>query len=165
MSPESGPVLDRRPGEQPDLGILLAACCERMVREILGELTAVGYGHLTPSQSLAVLFVGGGLDTVTQLADQMGMTTQAISKICAALAAEGLLERQPNAGDARSRRLSLTADGLRAVEAMRAAGAAAEHVWAGLVGAETLAVVRGALAAFAFRTEPPSSSPVRIRFA
>src|SRR6188474_1025313 len=96
-----------------DLGVLLAAACERIVREILGELAAAGYAHLTPSQSLAVLFIGDGLDTVTQLADRLGMTTQAISKICAALAAEGLLERQPNAGDARSRRLALTAEGRR----------------------------------------------------
>ncbi|GAA4246672.1 MarR family winged helix-turn-helix transcriptional regulator [Dactylosporangium darangshiense] len=149
---------------EADLGMLLAVCCERMVREVLGELAGAGYGHLTPSQSLAVLFIGDGLDTVTQLADRLGMTTQAISKICATLVAEGLLERQPNEGDARSRRLTLTAEGVRAVEAMRAAGAAAERQWLDLVGAETLSVVRGALTAFAFAPQPAATSPVRIRF-
>jgi DNA-binding MarR family transcriptional regulator len=149
---------------QADLGVLLAACCERMVRQLLGELSVVGYAHLTPSQSLATLFIGDGLDTVTQLADRLGMTTQAISKICAALAAEGLLERQPNEGDARSRRLALTAEGARVVEAMRAAGRAAERDWLDLVGAETLEVVRGALAAFALAPQPAAASAVRIRF-
>ena len=55
-----------------DLGMLLAACCERMVRNVLGELATAGYGHLTPSQSLTVLFIGDGHDTVTQLADRLG---------------------------------------------------------------------------------------------
>lgn len=153
------------PDAEPDLGMLLAACCERMVRNVLGELATAGYGHLTPSQSLTVLFIGDGFDTVTQLADRLGMTTQAISKICATLHTEGLLGRHANAGDARVRRLELTAEGRRAVEAMRAAGAAAEQVWVDLVGAETLGVVRGALAAFAFAPQGGPVSPVHIRFA
>ncbi|MEU7865584.1 helix-turn-helix domain-containing protein [Dactylosporangium sp. NPDC049140] len=149
---------------EPDLGVLLAAACERLVREILGELAGVGYGHLTPSQSLAALFIGDGLDTVTQLAERLGMTTQAISKICATLAVEGLLERQPNEVDARSRRLALTPAGTEAVARMRAAGAAAERSWVELVGDETLSVVKDALAAFAYAPRSASASPVRIRF-
>jgi DNA-binding MarR family transcriptional regulator len=149
---------------EPDLGVLLAAACERIVGEILGELAAAGYPHLTPSQSLAVLFIGDGLDTVTQLADRMGMTTQAISKICATLAGEGLLERQPNEVDARSRRLIVTEAGARAVARMRAAGVAAERSWSELVGAETLQVVKDALAAFAFAPHSAATSPARIRF-
>jgi DNA-binding MarR family transcriptional regulator len=149
---------------EPDLGVLLAAACERIVREILGELAGAGYAHLTPSQSLAVLFIGDGLDTVTQLADRLGMTTQAVSKICATLAVEGLLERQPNEVDARSRRLTLTAAGADAADRMRAAGAAAERAWIELVGDETLSVVKTALAAFAFAPRPTSASPARIRF-
>jgi DNA-binding MarR family transcriptional regulator len=148
-----------------DLGMLLAACCERLVRTLLGELSAVGYGHLTPSQALTLLFIGDGLDTVTQLADRLGMTTQAISKICATLHAEGLLARQAGAADGRVRHLELTADGKRAVEAMRAAGGAAEQAWVDLVGADTLGVVRGALAAFAFAPQATPASPVHIRFA
>ena len=151
--------------EQHDLGMLLAACCQRLVRNVLGELATVGYGHLTPSQSLTVLFIGDGHDTVTQLADRLGMTTQAISKICATLHTEGLLGRQANAGDARVRRLELTVEGRRAVEAMRTAGAAAERVWVDLVGEDTLGVVRGALVAFAFAPQSAPVSPVHIRFA
>src|SRR4051812_38550658 len=147
-----------------DLGVLLAAACERIVRELLGELADAGYAHLTPSQALSVLFIGDGLDTVTRLADRLGMTTQAISKICAALAAEGLLERHPNEVDARSRRLTLTPEGAAAVARMRAAGVAAERAWVELVGEETLDVVRGALAAFAFGAPSAAASPVRIRF-
>jgi DNA-binding MarR family transcriptional regulator len=149
-----------------DLGMLLAACCERLVRGLFGKLATAGYGHLTPSQAITVLLVGDGIDTVTQLADRVGMTTQAISKICTALYAEGLLERKPHTGDARSRHLALTANGQRVLGLMRAAGAEAERAWADLVGVETLDTVRGALAAYAHETGPGAqATPVRIRFA
>ena len=35
-----------------DLGILLAACCERVVRTLLATLGPAGYGHLTPTQAI-----------------------------------------------------------------------------------------------------------------
>lgn len=148
-----------------DLGVLLAACCERLVRALLTRLGSAGYGHLTSSQTITVLFVGGGLDTVTQLADRTGMTTQAMSKICSTLQAEGLLDRQPNSGDARSRRLALTTDGQRVHDLLREAGSEAERAWTDLVGADTLRTVRAALSAYARSPEPtPPTSAVRIRF-
>src|SRR5215469_7793696 len=80
-----------------DLGVLLAACCERVVRTVLATLGPAGYGHLTP--------------------------TQAISNICTVLQADGLLDRQPHTDDARSRRLALTADGHRLHDLLSQAGA------------------------------------------
>jgi hypothetical protein len=47
---------------------------------------------------------------------------------------------------------------------MRAAGTEAERAWVALVGAETLEVVKGALAAFAFAPPSAAASQVRIRF-
>ena len=108
----------RQPASAPaspdaDLGVLLAACCVRVVRTLLATLGPAGYGHLTPTQAITLLFIGRGINTVTQLAERAGVTTQAMSKICAVLQADGLLDRQPHTGDARSRRLALTADGHR----------------------------------------------------
>jgi DNA-binding MarR family transcriptional regulator len=152
-----------------DLGMLLAACCERLVRGLFGRLAAAGWGHLTPSEALTVLLVGDGIDTVTQIADRVGMTTQAISKICTTLYAEGLLERQPHSGDARSRRLALTAEGQRMLALMRQAGNEAERAWTDLIGTETMGTVRGALAAYAHAPETTGptavpAAPIRIRF-
>src|SRR2546430_13810126 len=93
-----------------DLGMLLAACCERLVRDLFAKLGPAGYGHLTPSQAITVLLGGEGVDTVTQIAERLGMTTQAMSKICGPPVAEGRLDRQPHTPDARSRRLTLTPD-------------------------------------------------------
>jgi DNA-binding MarR family transcriptional regulator len=158
--PASGPAaLD------DDLGLLLAACCERVVRTLLATLGPAGYGHLTSTQAITLLFIGRGVDTVTQLADRTGLTTQAMSKISAALQADGLLDRQPHTGDARSRRLALTADGRRLQHLLDQAGVQAERAWADLVGTQTLQTVRAALAAYAHSPEPATSTTqVRLRF-
>ena len=147
-----------------DLGILLAACCERVVRTLLATLGPAGYGHLTATQAITLLFLGRGIDTVTHLADRTGLTTQAMSKICATLAADGLLDRQPHTDDARSRRLALTADGRQLQHLLDQAGAQAERAWADIVGTQTLQTVRAALAAYAHSPEPATPTPVRLRF-
>ena len=72
-----------------DLGLLMAACSERLVRAFLTTLAEAGYNHLTSTQAIAVLLVGDGANTVTQLADRLGITTQAVSKICGVLYTEG----------------------------------------------------------------------------
>jgi DNA-binding MarR family transcriptional regulator len=74
-----------------------------------------------------------------------------MSKICAALQADGLLDRQPHTDDARSRRLALIADGRRLQHLLDQAGAQAERAWANIVGTQTLQTVRAALAAYAHR--------------
>src|SRR6516162_11061035 len=96
-----------------DLGALLAACCVRVVRTVLATLGPAGYGHLTSTQAITLLFIGRGINTVTQLAERAGLTTQALSNICTVPEADGLLDRPPHTDDARSRRLALTADGHR----------------------------------------------------
>ena len=88
-----------------------------------------------------------------------------MSKICAMLQADGLLDRQPHTDDARSRRLALTADGHRLHDLLSQAGADAERAWTDLVGAQTLQTVRAALAAFAHSPEPAApTAQVRLRF-
>src|SRR5215831_8937228 len=88
-----------------------------------------------------------------------------MSKICAVLQADGLLDRQPHTDDARSRRLALTADGHRLHDLLSQAGADAERAWTDLVGAQTLQTVRAALAAFAHSPEPPApTTQVPLRF-
>ena len=151
--------------ERADLGLLMAACCERLVRAFLATLAESGYAHLTSSQAITVLLVGDGTNTVTHIAARLGITTQAVSKICGVLYAEGLIDRKPHADDGRSRRLALTVEGRRVRDLMRDAGADAERIWAELVGKETLETVRGALAAYAATPDPtPPQAPHRIRF-
>ena len=84
---------------------------------------------------------------------------------CAALDADGLLDRQPHIDDARSRRLAPTAQGRRLHSLLNQAGAEAERAWADIVGAQTLDIVRAALAAYAHSPEPATrTTQVRLRF-
>ena len=148
-----------------DLGLLMAACCERLVRAFLVKLGDAGYEHLTSTQAITVLLVGDGADTVTQLADRLGITTQAVSKVCGVLYTEGLIDREPHNDDGRSRKLALTAEGSRVRHLMERASAEAEQRWADLVGADTLDTVRKALSVYAATPDPtPAQAPVRIRF-
>src|SRR3954451_7744005 len=101
-----------------DLGLLMAACSERLVRAFLATLTEAGYDHLTSTQAITVLLVGDGGNTVTQIADRLGVPTQAVSKICGVLYAEGLVDREPHSDDGRSRRLALTPEGGRVRDLM-----------------------------------------------
>jgi DNA-binding MarR family transcriptional regulator len=149
-----------------DLGLLLAACSERLVRTFLATLTEAGYEHLTSTQAISVLLIGDGTNTVTQIADKLGVTTQAVSKICAVLYTEGLIDREPHADDGRSRRLALTGEGCRVRDLMRAASAEAERRWADLVGTETLETIRKALGVYVSAPDHDGTlAPVRIRFA
>src|SRR6266487_2244012 len=132
-------------GERADLGLLMAACCERLVRAFLATLAEAGYDHLTSTQAITVLLVGDGANTVTQLADRLGITTQAVSKICGVLYTERLIDREPHADDGRSRRLALTREGRRVRDLMEGAGDEAERRWADVVGKETLETVRAVL--------------------
>jgi DNA-binding MarR family transcriptional regulator len=151
--------------QRADLGLLMAACCERLIRAFLATLADSGYDHLTSTQAITVLLVGDGTNTVTLIADRLGITTQAVSKICAVLYTEGLIDREPHLDDGRIRRLALTAEGRRVRDLMQNAGAEAEGVWADLVGKETLDTVRRALATYVAIPEPVSTlAPVRIRF-
>jgi DNA-binding MarR family transcriptional regulator len=148
-----------------DLGLLMAACCERLVRAFLAKLADDGYEHLTSTQAITVLLVGDGADTVTQLAERLGITTQAVSKVCGVLYTEGLIDREPHNDDGRSRRLALTAEGSRVRNLMEHASAEAEQRWADLVGPDALDTVRKALAVYAAAPDPVSpQAPVRIRF-
>lgn len=147
------------------LGMLLSSACERLMRAVFARLAGAGYAHLTPSQAMALLLVDDGLGTVTQIAEALGMTSQAMSKICSALEADGLLSRGADESDARQKRLLLTKSGGEAVREMRAAAANEELAWEKLVGPETISTVRHALVAFSQTPDDTVvAAPVHIRF-
>jgi DNA-binding MarR family transcriptional regulator len=64
-----------------------------------------------------------GPRAVGEVAENLGVTSQAISKTARELEALGYVERTPSPGDARVRLLALSARGRAAVEASRAARA------------------------------------------
>ncbi|XVQ90122.1 MarR family winged helix-turn-helix transcriptional regulator [Microbispora siamensis] len=72
------------------------------------------------SRFLALTLVGElGASTQRTLADYLGVTEPSVSRMTAVLAADGLLDAQPDPAGGNRRRLSLTDEGKRRVTSIR----------------------------------------------
>jgi DNA-binding MarR family transcriptional regulator len=140
---------------------LLAEVLNAEVLERLrGEHPDVRYSHGFVFQQLVE-----GPRPVGEVADNLGVTSQAISKAARELEALGYVERTPG-DDARVRLLALTDRGRGAVEVARAARADLNRELAGALGAERVEAAartlrdaleaRGAMPAVRARRVPPS---------
>jgi DNA-binding MarR family transcriptional regulator len=109
--------------------------------------------HLAVRHSHGFLFqqLVEGPRPVGEVAENLGVSSQAISKAARELEGLGYVQRTPDAADARVRRLELTARGRAAVEAAREIRAALNAELAQVLGAEraaaTASTLREALAA------------------
>lgn len=103
--------------------------------EVLERLRAehpeVRYSHGFVFQQLVE-----GPRAVGEVAENLGVTSQAISKAARELEGLGYLERTPDPADARIRRLALSERGRAAVEAGRSARAALNRELADALGVE-----------------------------
>jgi DNA-binding MarR family transcriptional regulator len=84
----------------------------RRVREV--DAQAMG---ISPARASALsVLVFGGARSLTELAAEEQVTSATMSKLVAAMEAEGLVRRYPDVNDARSIRLEATAKGRRILE-------------------------------------------------
>ena len=93
---------------------------------------------------------------LTELAEQAGMSKQAMGDLVTQCEAWGLVRREPDPLDARARRIVFTASGLLWLDAFRQAVAQAETEFRAQVGADVATVVALGLEAY-------GSEPVDIR--
>ncbi|MCP2353773.1 DNA-binding MarR family transcriptional regulator [Nonomuraea thailandensis] len=94
---------------------VLTARLDRAADRILRAQSNVSY-----SRFLALTLVGElGASTQRTLADCLGVTEPSISRMTAVLAAEGLLDVQPDPGGGHRRRLSLTDKGKQLVASVQ----------------------------------------------
>ncbi len=90
-----------------------------MTDEVQRRLAARGFGELRFNDGVVIQHVLAAPLSITALAERMGVTQQAASKAVADLERRGLLRREPDPADARTKLLHLTAHALAAVEATR----------------------------------------------
>jgi DNA-binding MarR family transcriptional regulator len=110
--------------------------------EALRRLAAAGHPELRISHGFLIQHVVDGPRPVGELADRMGVSQQAASKAVAELVGLGYLERTADSGDARVRRIGLSARGREAVELTRTIRAEVEHELAGHLGTDRIAALR-----------------------
>ncbi|WP_328451770.1 MarR family winged helix-turn-helix transcriptional regulator [Amycolatopsis sp. NBC_00438] len=91
-----------------------------MTDEVQRRLAERGLGDLRFNDGVVIQHVLAAPLSITALAERMGVTQQAASKAVADLERRGLVRREPDPADARTKLLHLTEHALHAVEATRA---------------------------------------------
>jgi DNA-binding MarR family transcriptional regulator len=92
---------------------------------VLAELRQKGHATVRPSHGYVIQHLLGGPRSITELAELLGVTQQAVSKSVGELARAGYV-KTVRSEDARVRRIALSARGLACVEATREARRALE---------------------------------------
>ncbi|ANN18957.1 MarR family transcriptional regulator [Amycolatopsis orientalis] len=129
-----------------DLSLVSLFAGWAMSGEIQRRLTADGLGGTRFNDGVVFQHVLAGPLSISTLAERMGVTQQAASKAVADLERRGLLRREPDPADARTRLLHLTETAERAVEAARKHRAALEKELITEFGAERVADAKALLA-------------------
>ena len=126
--------------------VVLALLAGLALNERVNErLHAAGFADVRFSHGFVFQHLVPGPLAVGELARRMGVSQQAASKAAAELEQLGYLERTPDPGDARVRRLALSARGRAAVEAGRAARAAVATTLEESLGPDRAGALRAAL--------------------
>ncbi len=140
-----------------DLSLVSLFAGWAMGGEVQRRLTADGLGELRFNDGVVFQHVLAGPLSISALAERMGVTQQAASKAVAELERRGLLRREPDPADARTRLLHLTEQASSAVEASRKHRAALEKELADEFGAERIADAKALLAGILDRYGDPEA--------
>jgi DNA-binding MarR family transcriptional regulator len=111
-------VVDPRPDDL-DLSLTALFAGWAMTDEVQRRLAGRGFGDLRFNDGVVIQHVLAAPLSITALAERMGVTQQAASKAVADLERRGLLRRDPDPADARTKLLHLTGHALAAVEETR----------------------------------------------
>ena len=135
----------------PDFAVLITAA-NRCVADRLGAAVATAGGEaMRPSFGFVIRAVAAETPTVTRLAEMLGVSKQAASRLADDQVALGFLERAADAGDRRRTRLALSARGERVRARARAESEAMEAELHERFGADDVAALRRLLADFVER--------------
>ncbi|MEU8413982.1 MarR family transcriptional regulator [Amycolatopsis japonica] len=138
-------VVDPTPSNL-DLSLVSLFAGWAMAGEIQRRLTADGLGELRFNDGVVFQHVLAGPLSISALAERMGVTQQAASKAVAELERRGLLRREPDPADARTRLLHLTEKAESAVEGSRKHRAALEKELTAEYGEERVSDAKALLA-------------------
>lgn len=132
---------DPRPAEA-DFGILLALAYRVYVDELHAALAARGFEDMRPSFGAIFRALYKESLTLTELAEQLGTSKQAATKIVAELVERGLVVQRAAEADRRRKDLTLSARGRALVRAAIEVAAKVEARLVREVGASAVAGLR-----------------------
>ncbi len=108
------------PADQ-DIGLLSLVIANGFTEAVLQRLAASGFGDTKFSHGFVVQGLLAGDTTVTELAERLGISVQAVSKTVLEMELLGYLEKRRDPADRRSLSLHLTERALASIEASRIA--------------------------------------------
>jgi DNA-binding MarR family transcriptional regulator len=98
---------------EPDFAILITAANRCIADRLINAVATVGGDRMRPSFGFVLRAVAAEQPTVSRLAELLGVTKQAASRLADDMVTLGLLERSELAGDRRHKRLHLSPTGQR----------------------------------------------------
>jgi DNA-binding MarR family transcriptional regulator len=139
----------------PLIGALLRIPLDLVYARVLGALHAHGFTDVTSAHFQVLRWPGPNGERPVELAQQAGMTRQAMNYLLGQLEELGYVERRVGPDDVRSRRVYLTPRGTSTIAVIRNAVNELERDWEAQLGREdwrTLKTLLARLNAVAART-------------
>jgi DNA-binding MarR family transcriptional regulator len=112
---------------------------QRYRAEIAARLADAGLGDLPQPGYWALMALDHGVHQAGQLATEMGVSKQAVSRLVDALVSADYVTRRPDQTDRRKTELVLSAKGRKAVNVITAGARATERTFVAKLGAESFA--------------------------
>lgn len=147
----------------PLIGALLRLPWEHVQRRMLAGLHEHGFGDLDAPHLRVLQYPGPDGARPSDLAARLRMSKQALNYMLGELESLDYLERRPDPGDLRSKRIALTPRGEAAIRAMREEVREVERDWERQLGAARLALLRETLLELAGSDLTPEDGRHRSR--
>lgn len=147
----------------PTIGALLRLAWSRFRTRLYEAVRAAGYDDLQPVHVLLFRYPTIANLRPGKLAEEAGLSKQALNDLLRQLEAKGYVALQPDASDRRARRITLTPRGAELMECVRDAAHDIAEDWARAVGQERFDTVRKTLLDYIEADRAPDGRPDRGR--
>lgn len=138
-----------------DFGLLLGYAYHAFVQGLHARLAERGYLVLGASYGYVLRSLSDNPITASQLGEQLGITAQGAAKVVDEMVEAGYVERRPDPGDRRAKRLHLAPRGVEMFAEVRAFHAEFEQRLADELGPDQVAAVRAVLSHIIDSAPPP----------
>ena len=129
----------------PTVGALLRLAWQSFRRRIFERVQSAGFQDLQPVEVQLFRYPTIAHRRPSQLAEEAGLSKQAINDLLRQLERKGYLELVADARDRRAKLVRLTARGSELMECVRTASAETTRDWGEILGERRLADLRGSL--------------------
>ncbi len=132
----------RETTDGPPLARLFAIAYKQLIDALHERLAQRGWSDLRAGFGFVLLAVRDHPVTVTELADVLGVSKQATSKLVDVMTTEGYLHRRVGRDDARQRDVILTSKGSKLLREVELIYVELEAEWKAVIGARALEQIR-----------------------